>query len=116
MITFGLNTAVSVFMAHQEGVMWRREAVRPNYSSLTQHSVSEAKSNERRGRGEPQKKTKKQATNSDRRQIKRDKWQKQEKTTEAVRERKRERAREDRGALRRITLFVISLGKLLKGK
>ena len=52
MITFGLNTAVSVFMAHQEGVMWRREAVRPNYSSLTQHS---AKSNEKKRQREPQK-------------------------------------------------------------
>lgn len=32
-ITSGLNTAVNVCMAHQQGVMWRRDRVRPNYSS-----------------------------------------------------------------------------------
>lgn len=54
-VTFGLNTAVSVFMAHQQGAMRRWEGVRPNYSSLTQHSEGMTSEKKAAGAREEQK-------------------------------------------------------------
>lgn len=68
MTTFGLNTADSDFMAHQEGVVCRWEGVRSNNSSLTQHSEEMQWEKRQRGAREEEQK---QDTNHDRSQIKR---------------------------------------------
>lgn len=68
MTTFGLNTADSDFMAHQEGVVCRWEGVRSNNSSLTQHSEEMQWEKRQRGAREEEQK---QDTNRDRSQIKR---------------------------------------------
>lgn len=84
-VTFGLNTAVSVFMAHQQGVMRRWEGVRPNYSSLTQHSEGMTSEKKAAGAREEQK-----TRHNDGREIKWAERQEQEKATQAEKERETE--------------------------